>query len=58
MILHWPQITYLVLAVLGIGISLAKHGEPKTGEHNFLTTVLAFALICWILYEGGFFNQP
>ena len=33
----WPQYIYLGLLLLGAGISMEKHGTPKTGTNNFFT---------------------
>lgn len=33
-----PQIIMLVLAGLTLGSEATKHGEYKTGKHNFWTT--------------------
>ncbi len=51
------QLIYIVLAVLGLGITLAKHGEPKTGEHNILVTLINAILVFALLYWGGFFDD-
>lgn len=49
-------IIILVLIVLGVGVDLAKHGEPKEGKHNFWLTLFVAALEIWLLYKAGFFN--
>lgn len=52
----WPQFVYIGLQLLGIGVILAKHGQPKEGEYNVLTT-LACSIPAWVLlYLGGFFG--
>jgi hypothetical protein len=51
----WPQYAYLALTFLGLGISIAKHGEPRS-PHNFGHDVIATALILWLLIAGGFFG--
>lgn len=56
MILHWPQITMLVLLVLGLGISMEQHGRPKTGTHSFWSQLFAAAITFTLLYFGGFFG--
>lgn len=53
----WPHILYFILVGIGLGLSLTKHGEPKTGEHNFFVDIFSYALGFTILYFGGFFNQ-
>jgi hypothetical protein len=52
----WPQFTILFLVVLGLGISLARHGEPKTGYESFWVSLTTAAFEFWLLYEGGFFS--
>lgn len=51
-----PQIIYLCLLCIGIGSSLAQHGTPETGDHNFIVDfigyLITFCLLCW----GGFFS--
>jgi hypothetical protein len=50
----WPQITMVVLMALGLGISLAKHGEPRE-PYSFGTALLGTALAAGLLWAGGFF---
>jgi hypothetical protein len=52
---HWPQITYLCLAFLGLGIVAANHGKPQ-GKYSIWTSLFAFAITFTLLYFGGFFN--
>lgn len=51
----WPQYTYVAITLIGLGITLAKHGEPQ-GDHSIWITLFAAALIYWLLFEGGFFG--
>jgi hypothetical protein len=51
-----PQICYLLLVALGIGIALSEHGKPKEGKHNFLTHLIGVSVGLAILYWGGFFD--
>lgn len=50
-----PQICYIVIITLGLGISLAKHGEPQ-GDYNFFTALVAAAIQIGLLILGGFFG--
>lgn len=51
----WPQITIIVMSALGVGIHLAKHGQPREGKFNlFIATAVAAAEI-YVLKQGGFF---
>ena len=51
-----PQLIYLALAFMDIGVETVKHGEPKDGIHNFWATVMARTLMIGLLYWGGFFS--
>lgn len=51
----WPQYVYLALTLIGLGIEVERHGEPKTGAHNCVTTLIATVLVLWLLHAGGFF---
>lgn len=52
-----PQAIYLALLLLGLGISLAKHGEYKRAEkYSFWTTLISDGIMLLILYYGGFFG--
>ena len=51
-----PQIVYLLLLALGLGITMEQHGKPKTGKHNFWVSLIAAALSFAIVWWGGFFN--
>lgn len=54
--LQWPQIIWIVLALLGLGIHIAKHGQPNPrtyGAWSFLISRIIFAaLLAW----NGFFS--
>lgn len=49
-------IIILVLIVLGVGMSLAEHGESRDGEYNFWLSLFVAALEIWLLYKAGVFN--
>lgn len=51
----WPQLTWLVLAVFGFGITAAKHGE--TTRYNVVTGFIALCLSAWLLWAGGFWHK-
>ena len=53
---YLPQIVYLMLVTLGLGVSLVKHGLPKTGKNNVFVDVLSSAILTLILMWGGFFS--
>ena len=52
----WPQIAYIALTAMGLGIALVKHGEPRE-PYSFLTQIIAAAIGLGLLYAGGFFSQ-
>ena len=51
-----PQICLIVLIALGLGISLAKHGEPRDDTYNFFTTLISSLIYVGLLILGGFFK--
>ena len=51
-----PQMIYLFLTFLALGISMAKHGEIKTEKENFFTTLLVIILLNGLMYWGGFYK--
>ena len=52
----WALIVIIFLSVLGLGISIGKHGEPK-GEYNAWVDVISFIITWWLLYEAGLFDK-
>lgn len=58
----WPQLTLLAMWTIGIGVHLAKHGEPIKGykgdlpRYNWIVRTLATGIWVWLLWMGGFFN--
>lgn len=55
--MNWPQYTYLVLSLIGIGICIAEHGTPKTGRNNAFSSLIAGCIVYFLLIQGGFFSQ-
>lgn len=51
----WPQYTYTILTLLGLGIIIAKHGEPQK-PYNAVVSIIASGLGFFLLYMGGFFK--
>lgn len=51
-----PQFIYLALIFLGLGLALARHGQPQTGKHNFWHSAIGVTIVLYTLYSGGFFN--
>lgn len=54
--MHWPQITYLVLLSLSLGISMSEHDKPRKGKENFPLRAVMGAFVVWLLFKGGFFG--
>lgn len=52
---YWPQVTYLALLFLGLGMEAAKHGAARTGKHDIRVSIVASGLMFGLLYAGGFF---
>ena len=55
MFLGVPQIIYLSLILLSLGIVISKHGEPQ-GNYNFWSTLISAIIQIIILKVGGFFG--
>lgn len=49
-------IIYLCLIMFSLGISLAHHGKPKTGNDNVWHIIIANIITLFLLYKGGFFE--
>lgn len=54
--MEFPQLLYLGLLTLGLGMELSKHGEEKIAKHNFWTSLIATIIQVLILKAGGFFG--
>jgi hypothetical protein len=55
--LHWPQITIIVLQLLGLGYAIAMHGKPRRDKNiNFWNYLITSVISMTILYFGGFFG--
>lgn len=55
MTLHAPQIIILALMAIGLGVSIARHGMPRTNE-NVVVSIISTAIMLALLYWGGFFS--
>ena len=51
-----PQIIVIIIYAMAIGIEATRHGQPKEGNHNVLTTLISVAINVAILWWGGFFG--
>ena len=50
-----PSLVYLFLSAMGLGLIMAKHGQPQ-GEYNIWTSLFAQILVFLLLYWGNFFD--
>lgn len=50
-------ITILVIHVLKLGISLARHGEDRVIKVNFFSEVFACAIALILYYYAGLFDK-
>lgn len=53
----WPQFVYVALIILGLGVNLAKCGNPDTKPTatTFWAGVISSLFIWMLLIVGGFF---
>lgn len=51
-----PQIAMISLLMLDLGIVLAKHGQPREGNHSVYIQIIATAIIFAILIWGDYFK--
>lgn len=46
-----PLVILFALSMVGMGIELAKSGQPKTGKHSFgasfVAALITYALLYW-----------
>lgn len=57
MILHWPQITLILLSAIGLVMVVRQHGQTTAHSSTIWTAIITFGLIAWIQYKGGFFDS-
>lgn len=48
---------WLALVLMSLGITLARHGEPKEGYYNFWVDLIATIVSIGLLWIGGAFNN-
>ena len=51
-----PQIIMIVIYGIGLGIHLAKNGEPREDKYSFGIELIAVICEVGLLYWGGFFS--
>lgn len=50
------QIFFTAWLVLGLGMHLAKHGEPRDGNYSFWVALISSIIQLALLYFGGFYG--
>ena len=50
---HWANWTMAVILILGLGLAMGRHGQPRSPE-NFWVSLAAVAINWGLLYAGGF----
>ena len=56
-----PQLTWIILVVIGIGFVCANHGkdaQPLNAWRTIMTSVLEIAILYWGGFFNCFFRQP
>lgn len=51
-----PQMLYVALLFISLGVNIALHGKPKDGTHNFWTALVGAVIQITLLTWGGFFS--
>ncbi len=51
-----PELIWLILVLVGLGIEIERHGDPKTGHYDAFTSLIAAAIGFGLLWWGGFFH--
>lgn len=54
--MNWAVYVILGIYVLNLGLNLGKHGEPKDGEYNFFTSLIATGIMMFLYYKAGLFG--
>ena len=49
-------LTYFCLNFLGLGIHLAKHGQPRNDKYSFFIALTSMSIAVGLLYMGGAFG--
>jgi len=51
-----PEIIYIILLGINVGLSASNHGKLKEGKHHFGFDMFVLLLGVGLLYWGGFFK--
>lgn len=53
----WPQIIWICLTLMALGVHAALHGRTKRVEkYNFFSAFIGAIIVGAFLYWGGFFG--
>lgn len=52
-----PQLFYICLLMMDLGVEMSKHGQLKVRKYNAWSTLIADGIIILILLAGGFFSM-
>lgn len=52
-----PQLIFIFISLVGIGLTIREHSNPRTEKHNAFSTIIGTVLTQFILYWGGFWNE-
>lgn len=50
----WPQWIVAILYALSVTVSVALHGQKRTGNHNGFVSIVLVAILAALLHSGGF----
>lgn len=50
------RVLFLIWMLLGLGMTLALDGQPKTGKHSFWISLISCVIQVLLLWGGGFFS--
>ncbi len=51
-----PQVLIILIYAMGLGINLARHGQPKTDTYSFGAALVSTGIVFALLWWGGFFG--
>lgn len=51
-----PQVLVIIIYAMVIGGGIIGHGQPRKGNSNVLYDLIGVAIICSLLYWGGFWG--
>lgn len=56
MSIGWPEGIYLTILILGVGVAIARFGEPKKRDtYDIADVLISPAIVLALLWWGGFF---